>query len=173
VRLVVGNGEGVGRARYYPGAQVMKVKLLAEPGSGRLLGGQLVGGEGVKERADFLAFALKKGATLEDIAWMENVYSPPIGALYEPMSVAAQNALAQLCARTRTSPSRSASTSARTGGRSWAPAACPPLRPRRPARPPGGRGRPRWRTPSRAWARLGRGSATTRPHARPSRGSAG
>ena len=93
---VVGQANGISRARYYPGVQQVRVKLLAEPGTGRLIGGQLVGGEGVKERADFLAFALKKGATLEDIAWMENVYSPPIGALYEPMSVAAQNGLAQL-----------------------------------------------------------------------------
>ena len=49
-----------------------------------------------KERADFLAFAAKRGATLEDIAWMENIYSPPIGALFEPMAIAAQNGLAQL-----------------------------------------------------------------------------
>lgn len=93
---VVGKASGISRARYYPGVQQVIVKLLAEPGTGRLIGGQLVGGEGVKERADFLAFALKRGVTLEDIAWMENVYSPPIGALYEPLSVAAQNGLAQL-----------------------------------------------------------------------------
>jgi NADH oxidase (H2O2-forming) len=96
IDFVLGEANGISRARYYPGVQQVKVKLLAEPGTGRLIGGQLVGGEGVKERADFLAFALKKGATLEDIAWMENVYSPPIGALYEPLSVAALNGLAQL-----------------------------------------------------------------------------
>ena len=96
IPFVIGTGQGVSRARYYPGAQVMKVKLLAEPGTGRLIGGQLVGGEGVKERADFLAFAMKKGSTLDDIAWMENVYSPPIGALYEPLSTAAQNGLSKL-----------------------------------------------------------------------------
>jgi NADH oxidase (H2O2-forming) len=93
---IVARANGISRARYYPGVQQVQVKLVAEPGTGRLIGGQLVGGEGVKERADFLAFALKRGVTLEDIAWMENVYSPPIGALYEPMSVAAQNGLAQL-----------------------------------------------------------------------------
>jgi NADH oxidase (H2O2-forming) len=96
IPFVVGKAQGISRARYYPGVQQVHVKLLGEPGTGRLLGAQLVGGEGVKERADFLAFAMKKGSTLEDIAWMENVYSPPIGALYEPMSVAAQNGLAQL-----------------------------------------------------------------------------
>jgi NADH oxidase (H2O2-forming) len=96
IPFVVGKAQGISRARYYPGVQQVHVKLLGEPGTGRLLGAQLVGGEGVKERADFLAFAMKKGSTLVDIAWMENVYSPPIGALYEPMSVAAQNGLAQL-----------------------------------------------------------------------------
>jgi NADH oxidase (H2O2-forming) len=93
---IVARANGISRARYYPGVQQVIVKLIAEPGSGRLIGAQMVGGEGVKERADFLAFALKRGATLEDLAWMENVYSPPIGALYEPLSVAAQNGLAQL-----------------------------------------------------------------------------
>ncbi len=96
IPFVVGKANGISRARYYPGVQQVIVKLLAEPGTGRLIGAQMVGGEGVKERADFLAFALKRGATLEDLAWMENVYSPPIGALYEPMSVAAQNGMAQL-----------------------------------------------------------------------------
>ena len=71
------------------------MKLLAEPDTLRLIGGQIHGGEGVKERADFLAFAAKRGATLEDIAWMENIYSPPIGALFEPMAIAAQNGLAE------------------------------------------------------------------------------
>ena len=96
IPYVVGAANGISRARYFPGVQQVRVKLLAEPGTGRLIGGQFVGGEGIKERADFLAFALKRDATFEDLAWMENVYSPPIGALYEPLSVAAQNGMAQL-----------------------------------------------------------------------------
>jgi NADH oxidase (H2O2-forming) len=88
--------QGISRARYYPGVKKVKVKLLAEPGSLRLIGAQMVGGEGIKERADFLAMAVKTGITLEDLASMENVYSPPIGALNEPIAVAAQNGLAGL-----------------------------------------------------------------------------
>jgi NADH oxidase (H2O2-forming) len=38
--------------------------------------------------------AARHGLTLHDIAWMENVYSPAIGALNEPMALAAQNGLA-------------------------------------------------------------------------------
>ena len=60
-------------------------KLLAEPDTLKIIGGQIHGGEGVKERSDFLAFAAKRGATLEDLAWMENIYSPPIGALFESL----------------------------------------------------------------------------------------
>ena len=96
VPYVLAKGVGVSRARYFPGATRTHVKLLAEPGTLRLIGGQIHGGEGVKERCDFLAFAAKRGATLEDFAWMENIYSPPIGALFEPIAIAAQNGLAEL-----------------------------------------------------------------------------
>ena len=96
IPYVVAKGVGVSRARYYPGATRTHVKLLADPETRKLIGGQIHGGEGVKERADFLAFAAKRGATLDDIAWMENIYSPPIGALFEPMAIAAQNGLAAL-----------------------------------------------------------------------------
>ena len=95
IPYVLAKGFGVSRARYFPGAVRTHVKLLAEPGTLRLIGGQLHGGEGIKERCDFLAFAGKRGATLEDLAWMENIYSPPIGALFEPIQIAAQNGLTE------------------------------------------------------------------------------
>lgn len=94
--FVMGVAEGISRARYYPDVKKLRVKLLAEPDTLRLIGAQLVGGEGIKERADFLAMAVKTGITAEDLAWMENVYSPPIGALNEPIALAAQNLLAGL-----------------------------------------------------------------------------
>jgi NADH oxidase (H2O2-forming) len=96
IPFVMGFAEGISRARYYPGVKKVRVKLLAEPGSLRLIGAQMVGQEGIKERADFLAMAIKTGTTLEDLAWMENVYSPPIGALNEPIAVAAQNGMASV-----------------------------------------------------------------------------
>lgn len=88
---VLGVGQGISRARYYPDVKPIRVKLLAEPGSLRLIGAQMVGGEGIKERADFLAMAVRVGMTLNDLATMENVYSPPIGALVEPIATAAQD----------------------------------------------------------------------------------
>ena len=96
VPFVMGVAQGISRARYYPDMKPVKVKLLAEPGSLRLIGAQLVGGEGIKERADFLAMAVRTGITIRDLATMENVYSPPIGALNEPIALAAQNCLSKL-----------------------------------------------------------------------------
>jgi NADH oxidase (H2O2-forming) len=96
IPYVVGKAQGISRARYFPDVKPVLVKLLAEPGSLRLIGVQMVGGEGIKERADFLAMAVRTGITLRDLATMENVYSPPIGALNEPIAMAAQDALARL-----------------------------------------------------------------------------
>jgi NADH oxidase (H2O2-forming) len=93
IPFVMGAAEGISRARYYPDFKKIRVKLLAEPRTLRLIGAQLVGGEGIKERCDFLAMAARKGVTLEELAWMENVYSPAIGALNEPIALAAQNGL--------------------------------------------------------------------------------
>jgi NADH oxidase (H2O2-forming) len=93
---VVGVAEGISRARYYPGVKKLRVKLLAEPATLRLIGAQMVGAEGIKERADFLAMAVRTGITAGDLATMENVYSPPIGALNEPIALAAQNLLSGL-----------------------------------------------------------------------------
>jgi NADH oxidase (H2O2-forming) len=74
----------------------MYAKILVDPKSHRVIGAQFAGGDGVKERADFLAFAIRKGTVVEELATMENVYSPAIGALNEPIALAARNALAKL-----------------------------------------------------------------------------
>lgn len=96
ISYVAGSATGISRARYYPGVKPVTVKLLADPGSKRLIGAQLVGGEGIKERTDFLAMCVRKGITAEDLATMENVYSPGIGALNEPVALAAQKTLANI-----------------------------------------------------------------------------
>lgn len=93
---VVAFAMGISRARYYPGVMRIRVKLIADPSTRKVLGAQMSGGEGIKERADFLAFVIKRGVTLDELAWMENVYSPPIGALMEPIALAAQAGLREL-----------------------------------------------------------------------------
>ena len=90
IKFVSGVAKGITRARYYPGVKPITVKLLADPKTRRLIGAQMVGGEGIKERADFLGVVIRAGISVDDLATMENVYSPAIGALNEPIAMAAQ-----------------------------------------------------------------------------------
>ena len=93
VPFVLGVAEGISRARYYPDYRKIRVKLLADPKTLQVIGAQLVGGEGVKERCDLLAMAARHRLRLQDLAFMENVYSPAMGALNEPIALAAQDGL--------------------------------------------------------------------------------
>jgi NADPH-dependent 2,4-dienoyl-CoA reductase/sulfur reductase-like enzyme len=86
------------RARYYPGHQPLQVKLLAERGSGRLLGGQLVGREGVAKRVDVVAAALHSGATAGELAQYDLSYAPPFAPVWDPVLLAARE-LAKRVAR--------------------------------------------------------------------------
>jgi NADPH-dependent 2,4-dienoyl-CoA reductase/sulfur reductase-like enzyme len=80
------------RARYYPGTGPMTVKILAEKGTGRLLGGQIVGQEGAGKRIDTLAVALHAGFTVEDLINLDLGYSPPFSAVWDPVQIAARQA---------------------------------------------------------------------------------
>ncbi len=87
-------GESEGRAVF---GQELAVAVLQKAARRvNALGAQMVGGEGIKERADFLSMMTRTGITVDEIANMENVYSPAIGALNEPIAVAAQNLLKEL-----------------------------------------------------------------------------
>jgi NADPH-dependent 2,4-dienoyl-CoA reductase/sulfur reductase-like enzyme len=81
------------RAHYYPGVRPMHVKLVLEEGSGRLLGGQIVGDEGAGPRIDVLATALHKGMTVEELSRLDLAYVPPIAPVWDPLLVAANVAL--------------------------------------------------------------------------------
>jgi len=96
---ILGEAKGITSARYHPKVEPMNVKLLVDPKSREIIGVEFFGGDGVKERSDFMAFAMRKHATVDELANMENVYSPPIGALNEPIAVAAKDAQKRLSAR--------------------------------------------------------------------------
>ncbi len=75
-------------AGYYPGAQGMTLKVLFDPESGKLLGAQGVGGNGVDKRIDVLAVALQAGMTVYDLEQMELCYSPQYGSAKDPINMA-------------------------------------------------------------------------------------
>jgi NADPH-dependent 2,4-dienoyl-CoA reductase/sulfur reductase-like enzyme len=82
-----------GRAHYYPGGGPMHVKLVVEEGSERLLGGQIVGGEGAAPRIDVLATALHQEMTVEELSRLDLAYVPPMAPVWDPLLVAANVAL--------------------------------------------------------------------------------
>jgi NADPH-dependent 2,4-dienoyl-CoA reductase/sulfur reductase-like enzyme/rhodanese-related sulfurtransferase len=75
-------------AGYYPGAQAMTLKLLFDPVTGKILGAQAVGGEGVDKRIDVLAVALQAGMTVYDLEEMELAYAPQYGSAKDPVNMA-------------------------------------------------------------------------------------
>jgi len=75
-------------AGYYPGAKQMSIKLLFEPESGRLLGAQAVGRDGVDKRIDVLAVAIKAGMTVFDLEELELAYAPQFGSAKDPVNMA-------------------------------------------------------------------------------------
>jgi NADPH-dependent 2,4-dienoyl-CoA reductase/sulfur reductase-like enzyme len=78
------------RAGYYPGAGEIWVKLVAEPGSGRLLGGQIVGVEGAAKRIDVLATAIWTHLAVDELALLDLSYAPPFSGVYDPLLIAAR-----------------------------------------------------------------------------------
>lgn len=80
-------------AGYYPGAQSMQMKIIASANSGRLLGAQIVGREGVDKRIDVLACALYNRMRAEDLIHLDLAYAPPFSSARDLVIVA--GALAQ------------------------------------------------------------------------------
>lgn len=75
-------------AGYYPGAEPIAIKILFAPDTGKLLGAQAVGGDGVDKRIDVFATALKAGMTVHDLAELELAYAPPFGSAKDPVNLA-------------------------------------------------------------------------------------
>lgn len=75
-------------AGYYPDAEMMAVKLIFSPGSGRILGAQIVGGRGVDKRIDVIATAIHGSMTVYDLEELELAYAPPFSSAKDPVNVA-------------------------------------------------------------------------------------
>lgn len=85
--------EATTRAHYFPGAKPVTVKMLAERGTGRVLGAQIVGEEGAAKRIDIVATAVTAGMTVEDVLNLDLGYSPPFSPVWDPVLVAARQLL--------------------------------------------------------------------------------
>ena len=88
--------ESITRAGYYPDNKSIWIKIIADRKSGRILGSQIVGGEGVKERIDLIALAILLKADIRDLASYDACYVPPASPVWEPVNIAASQTAKQL-----------------------------------------------------------------------------
>jgi NADPH-dependent 2,4-dienoyl-CoA reductase/sulfur reductase-like enzyme len=80
------------RAGYFPGAEPIRLKLLAEKGSGRLLGAQIVGRKDAAKRIDVLATAIWNEMDVHEILHLDLSYAPPFSPVWDPVLIAARKA---------------------------------------------------------------------------------
>jgi NADPH-dependent 2,4-dienoyl-CoA reductase/sulfur reductase-like enzyme len=82
--------EGSSRAHYYPGGGAMAVKIVAERGTGRMLGAQIVGGLEAAKRIDALAVAVWNEMTVDEFGQLDLGYAPPFSPVWDPTLIAAR-----------------------------------------------------------------------------------
>ena len=96
--VVTAKIDGRTRAHYYPGGSPITVLVVAERGTGRLLGAQIVGQEGAAKRIDVFATALWNEMTVDELINVDLAYAPPFSPVWDPVLIAARqasNALAE------------------------------------------------------------------------------
>lgn len=83
------------RARYFRGRRIT-VELVADRGSRRLLGGYVLGEQGVAGRINVLAAALSARMRLDEFQHLDLAYAPPFAQVWDPLLIAAQQLLKKL-----------------------------------------------------------------------------
>lgn len=76
-------------ASYYPGAEMVSFKMLFDPKTGKILGAQAVGKDGIDKRIDVMAVAQRAGMTVEQLQDLELTYAPPYGSAKDVINQAA------------------------------------------------------------------------------------
>src|SRR5918998_1677283 len=83
--------DGESRAGYLPERKRIMIKALAEVGTGRMLGAQIVGEEGTAKRIDVLATAIQAGLSAEEVVELDLGYAPPFGPVWDPVHLVARD----------------------------------------------------------------------------------
>jgi NADPH-dependent 2,4-dienoyl-CoA reductase/sulfur reductase-like enzyme len=89
---VAGTARGTTTAGYMPEAQPMTIRVVAERGTQRLLGAQIVGGPGAGKRVDVFATAIWTGMTAHELEWTDLSYAPPFSGTWDLVAIAAREA---------------------------------------------------------------------------------
>ena len=87
---------GTARAGYMPDPGVVHVKMLAEAGTGRVLGAQLIGTGNVAKRIDVASVWCQLGVTVQDAQLLDLSYAPPFGGVWDLLQIAARKLVTEL-----------------------------------------------------------------------------
>ncbi|MGB9778114.1 MAG: FAD-dependent oxidoreductase [Candidatus Bathyarchaeales archaeon] len=96
IETVTGAISSKTKADYYPGALPIKVKLVVEKESQKIIGAQIIGGEEVTQRINAVSFAIQKQMTVRELAKADTAYAPPLCETWEPLVLAAEMVLMKL-----------------------------------------------------------------------------
>ncbi|MCQ2079135.1 MAG: hypothetical protein MJZ38_03645 [archaeon] len=97
VETVTGKATGLTRARYYPDAKKMTVKIIADKNTHRLIGGQILAGEEATGRIDWITAAILSGVTAEEfLIRAENAYCPPTSQVRDVVFAAVEDLVKNL-----------------------------------------------------------------------------
>ena len=80
------------RAGYFPGAKPIRVKMIAERRTGRLLGAQVVGRQAAAKRIDALAICIWNEMSVDEVLSLDLSYAPPFSPVWDPVLIAARQA---------------------------------------------------------------------------------
>lgn len=77
-------------AGYYPDDKKMKLKLVYHKETHKVLGGQIIGENGVDKRIDVLATAIFHSMTTDELLDLDLAYAPPYNGVWDPIQQAAR-----------------------------------------------------------------------------------
>jgi NADH oxidase (H2O2-forming) len=93
IKTISGKATKLIKARYFPGATSLTMKLIFDAFTKRLIGAQMVGEATVAERVNELAVAIRAGMTAAELRNMERCFDPSLAQLEDVTIDAAKNAL--------------------------------------------------------------------------------
>ena len=89
IKAVVAKVEALTRARYYPNAKPMNVKVICDA-DGTIIGCQIIAEERVAERIDTMTLAITEELTCFELSNMEFAYAPPVSMVIDPLVMAVE-----------------------------------------------------------------------------------
>jgi NADH oxidase (H2O2-forming) len=91
-----GKASTLTKPEYYPGGKPITMKVLVNPESLKIMGGQAVGGENVAQRINVLALAIQQNLKIDALMKLETCYAPSVAPIWDPLILSAENAYRKL-----------------------------------------------------------------------------